>query len=325
MTFQSNGLIEFQTNGGWGHDFTTDPDSIWAVGERLPATGVTAFVPTIITAPYEVADRAIDTVKAGPPPGYRGARVLGLHIEGPWLSPDQNGAHPESLLRQPDTEVARRWADSSAVVVVTIAPELPGAFEAASVLDEAGVVVSAGHSDASFEIAAEALEGPFSVVTHLFNQMSSFGHREPGLAGAALTSNAACGLIVDGIHSHAAAVRLAWDMLGPERLFLITDAMAAAGLGPGRYVLGDTGVIVGSDGPRTPDGRLAGSVLTLDRALFNLMTMAGCPFDEAIQTVTSTPGSVLGVDSTLDSVQFDENLQVLETRIEDEVVYRLEE
>ena len=121
------GLIDIQVNGGFGHDFTNDPKSIWEVGRRLPETGVTSFVPTIVTSPYQMIDRAIEVLIAGPPPGYLGAEVLGAHIEGPWISPGWAGAHNTEYLRLPDVAIAGLWAESGVVRMVTIAPELEGA------------------------------------------------------------------------------------------------------------------------------------------------------------------------------------------------------
>jgi len=316
------GLIDIQVNGGWGHDFTSDPTTIWDVGARLPSTGVTAFVPTIITAPYEVAASAIEVLQTGPPPGYLGARVIGLHIEGPWISPIRNGAHPLSLLKDPDLAVAEEWARSGVVSMVTIAPELSGATEVAGILANAGVVVSAGHSDADVETARSALDGAFGAVTHLFNQMSPLKHRAPGLVGAALESDAPCGMIVDGLHSHNVAVELAWDVLGPDRMILITDAMAATGLGHGHFDLGHTEVVVGDDGPRTNDGRLAGSALTLDRALANLIEITGATIQEALAAVTTTPARLLGyTSSATDTVTLGNEVNVLSTRIDGELVF----
>ena len=134
----ASGLIDIQINGGWGHDFTADPASIWEVGRHLPETGVTAFLPTIVSAPYEFVDAAIDVIQAGPPPGYVGADAVGLHIEGPWISEEWKGAHNPDHLRLPDPTVARRWAESGAVRMVTLAPELELAFETAGILSDSG-------------------------------------------------------------------------------------------------------------------------------------------------------------------------------------------
>ncbi|MEX1126101.1 MAG: N-acetylglucosamine-6-phosphate deacetylase [Acidimicrobiia bacterium] len=287
------GLIDIQTNGGWGHDFTSDPESIWDVGRRLPETGVTSFAPTFVTSPYEVIDRAIEVVKAGPPPGYVGAEVLGAHIEGPWISSEWRGAHNPAYLRPPDVGKAGEWAESGVVRMVTIAPELEGAEETAARFDAAGVVVAAGHTGADYEQATAALQGAWSAVTHLFNQMSQFQHREPGMVGAALTSTRPCGLIVDGLHSHSGTVQLAWQLLGPDRMILITDAMQATGLGYGTYLLGDREVTVGGDGPRTTEGKLAGSTLTMVRAVANLTAWTDATFAQAVRCATLTPATLM--------------------------------
>jgi N-acetylglucosamine-6-phosphate deacetylase len=315
------GLIDIQTNGGWGHDFTGDPESVWEVGRRLPETGVTSFVPTFVTSPYDMTERAIEVLKAGPPPGYVGAEVLGAHIEGPWISSDWRGAHNPDHLALPDVVRAEQWAASGVVRLVTIAPELEGAEQVAAKLDAAGVVVAAGHTGATYEIALAALQGSWGAVTHLFNQMSQFGHREPGMVGAALTSTKPCGVIVDGLHSHPGALRLAWQLLGPDRLILVTDAMSATGLGAGTYLLGDREVIVGDNGPRTVEGKLAGSTLTMERAVANLAAWTGATFTQAVRCATLTPATLLKVTDRgairtgrkADITVLDEDLQVVMT------------
>lgn len=292
----TGGFVDIQVNGGWGHDFTADPSSIWEVGRHLPDTGVTAFLPTIVSAPYGSTDLAIDVLIAGPPEGYVGADPIGLHIEGPWISPEWKGAHNPDHLRLPDPAVARRWADSGVVRMVTMAPELDHAFEVAGVLSDSGVLVSAGHSGADFETAARALHGPWSTVTHLFNQMSPFHHRAPGLVGAAFLSDRPCGVIVDGIHADPGAVRLAWTTLGPERFLLVTDAMQATGLGEGIYILGDREVFVGPDGPRIGRSILAGSTLTMDQAVVNLVDWTTATADQARACASRNPARLVGLD-----------------------------
>jgi N-acetylglucosamine-6-phosphate deacetylase len=326
------GFIDLQVNGGWGHDFTADPSSIWEVGRHLPATGVTSFLPTIVSAPYDVVDKAIEVLRDGPPAGYLGADPIGLHIEGPWISPEWKGAHNPDHLVLPDSEVAQRWVDSGMVRMVTIAPELDRAFDVAGILADGGVVVSAGHSGADFETGADALQGPWGAVTHLYNQMSPFHHRSPGLVGAALLSDRACGLIVDGIHSAPAAVRLAWDRLGPDRFALITDGMQATGLGEGIYVLGDREVVVGSDGPRISRTILAGSTLTMDRAVANLVAWTSATADEALACASLVASRLiglvdrgsLGAGMRDDRVVLDSELRVVETVVNGEVAHRAE-
>ncbi len=323
------GFVDIQVNGGWGHDFTAEPDSIWEVGRRLPETGVTSFLPTIVTAPYSVTDAAIEVLRAGPPPGYVGADPLGLHVEGPWISPEWKGAHNSDYLRPPDTDIAARWADSGVVRMVTVAPELPGATEVAEILSAADVVVSAGHTGANFETASRALEGPWHAVTHLFNQMTGFRHRDPGMVGAALLSSRPCGLIVDGLHSHPGALQMAWKNLGPERTVLVTDAMGASGLGEGSYRLGDLEVTVGSDGPRNRAGDLAGSTLTMDLAVANIVQWTPATVDQALITASLTPAMLIGAGDRgrldpgmrADVVILDDRLRVIETIIGGEVTY----
>lgn len=318
------GLIDLQINGGWGNDFTSDPASIWEVGRHLPPTGVTSYLPTIVTAPYDVVDSAIAVIRAGPPPGYVGAEPIGLHVEGPWLSPEWRGAHNPALLRAPDLDVAARWAESGVIRMVTIAPELEDAFPVAEILASAGVVVSVGHSGADFETASRALDGPWAAVTHLFNQMSPFHHRAPGVVGAALDSGRPCGVIVDGIHSHPGAIRLAWDHLGPDRFVLVTDGMQATGLGPGTYLLGDQTVDVTSEGPRIGGETLAGSTLTLDRAVANLIAWSSASLGQALDAASLLPASVIGATDRgrLDSAHradltvFDRDLRVVKTTVD---------
>jgi N-acetylglucosamine-6-phosphate deacetylase len=326
------GLIDLQINGGWGNDFTSDPASIWAVGRHLPSTGVTSYLPTIVTAAYDLVDSAIAVIQAGPPPGYVGADPIGLHIEGPWLSPEWRGAHNPELLRAPDVEVAARWAESGVIRMVTIAPELKDAFPAAETLAGAGIVVSVGHSGADFETASRALDGPWTAVTHLFNQMSPFHHRAPGVVGAALDSGRPCGVIVDGVHSHPAAIRLAWDHLGPDRFVLVTDGMQATGLGPGRYLLGDQTVEVTTEGPRVGGNTLAGSTLTLDRAVANLVAWSSASLNQALGAASHVPASVIGatdrgrLDSggRADLTVFDRELRVLRTTVDGLGVFPIE-
>jgi N-acetylglucosamine-6-phosphate deacetylase len=182
--------------------------------------------------------------------------------------------------------------------MVTLAPELERAFETAVILEGSGVTVSAGHSGADFETATWALTGPWSAVTHLFNQMSPFHHRSPGLVGAALLSDRPCGVIVDGIHADPAAIRLAWELLAPERFVLVTDAMQATGLGEGIYILGDREVFVGPEGPRIGRSILAGSTLTMDQAVANLSDWSKATPDQARACASANPARLLGLAGT---------------------------
>jgi N-acetylglucosamine-6-phosphate deacetylase len=179
---------------------------------------------------------------------------------------------------------------------VTLAPELPGALVLVALLSERGVLVSAGHSAASFDQAKAAIDAGIRYGTHLFNAMPALQHRDPGLPGALLTDpRPVVGLIADGVHTHPAIVSLVWQALGARRLNLVTDAMAALGMPAGTHRLGDFDVSVDATSARLADGTLAGSILSLDQALRNLVVMAGCPPEEALPTVTSTPARAIGL------------------------------
>jgi N-acetylglucosamine-6-phosphate deacetylase len=291
------GFVELQFNGGFGDDFTNDPSTIWRVAERLPRYGVTSFLPTIITSPLEKIAEGQSVVTGGPPSGFRGARPLGLHLEGPFLNPAKKGAHNPKYLRPPDTAAVATWSPATGIRLVTIAPELPGALEVISALSSRGVLVSAGHSNATFEQAVAAFDAGARYGTHLFNAMSALGHRDPGLPGALLTDpRPTVGVIADGVHTHRSVIRLAWQALGPHRMNLVTDAMAALGMPPGRHLLGDFEVVVDATSARLSDGTLAGSILSLDQALRNLIDVTGCTLAEALPTLTTTPARAIGLD-----------------------------
>ena len=298
------GLIDLQVNGGFGRDFTADPSSIWDVAAGLPRFGVTAFLPTIITSPPETIQAAQDTVNAGPPGGWIGARSLGLHLEGPFLNPKKKGAHNPAHIRAPSSREIVNWSRESGVTLVTLAPELPGAAQVIGELVERGTVVSAGHSLASFEAAGAAFDTGIRYVTHLFNAMPALHHREPGLIAAALADDRlTVGLIADGLHVHPALVSLVWDLLGPTRLNLVTDAMAAMGMSPGEYALGDSLVTVDESSARLGDGTLAGCVLSLDAILRLFISFTRASLSEALSTVTAVPARLLGLDGRLGAIR----------------------
>lgn len=289
------GFIDLQLNGGFGHDFTRDPQTMWPVAAQLPRYGVTGFLPTIVTSPPQTVVRAQEIVRRQPH-SSKGAAPLGLHVEGPFLSPAKKGAHNRDHLRAPRGSLVEGWTPSTGVRLVTLAPELPGALDLVRTLRQNDVVVSAGHSLATYEEALAGFRAGVTYGTHLFNAMPPLHHRRPGLAGALLAAGDVCaGLIADGVHVHPALVRFVWHLLGPRRLTLVTDAMAALGMPPGQYHLGDHSVAVDEQRAALPDGTLAGSILSLDQALRNLIQFSNCSTGEALQTITSTPAAILGL------------------------------
>ncbi|MEN8114380.1 MAG: N-acetylglucosamine-6-phosphate deacetylase [Actinomycetota bacterium] len=324
------GYIDIQINGGFGHDFTQNPETIWDVGARLPEYGVTAFFPTVITSPPETFVEAQRVMTDGPPEGYAGAVPIGLHLEGPMLSPKQPGTHDTLYLREPAEVATDTWGPETGVRMVTLAPELPGALDLITALAERGIVVSIGHSNATYDEAVAGFRAGATVGTHLYNAMSALHHREPGLVGALLAEpEVAAEIIVDGIHSHPKAVRIAWDAKGPDNLVLITDAMAAMGMGHGEFVISSINVFVDETGPRNASGVLAGSALTMDEAVRNLAEFAGCSAEEAIGAATANPAAaisdaergVLEAGARADITLLDQGLGVVATMVGGAVVH----
>ena len=229
------GFVDLQINGGHGIDLAAEPERLGELAALLPRYGVTAFCPTIVSSPPGIVERALaawrDWTGGGEAPGH--AVPLGLHLEGPMLSPRRRGAHAERHLRLPSPDVIDGWSPAAGVALVTLAPELPGALDVVATLVERGVVVAAGHTDASSAEMEAAVAAGVTMVTHLYNAMRPFDHRDPGPVGAALAGAVpVAGLIADGVHVDPVAVAAAWRALGPGWLALVTDA--ASGLGRGR-------------------------------------------------------------------------------------------
>ena len=295
-TFDATGLtvapgyIDLQVNGAFGNDFTTDPDSIWRAAVRLPETGVTGFLPTLITAPDGTV-QAAQAALGRRPEGFVGAEPFGLHVEGPMLSHSKRGAHPPQYLAARAS--AHDWSPANGVSLVTLAPELPGALDAIRTLTDRGVVVSLGHSDASSVVAAEGADAGARFGTHVFNAMSLPTSREPGLAGFLLTDDRMrFGMINDDVHLDRRIVHLIWRAAG-DRMILVTDAIAAMGIGDGIYRLGSLEISVNGMVASRADGGLGGSVLTMDRAVRNLMELTGCTLEEAVVAATARPASLM--------------------------------
>ncbi|NOH14021.1 MAG: N-acetylglucosamine-6-phosphate deacetylase [Chloroflexi bacterium] len=326
------GFIDMQINGGFGWDFTEQPDTIWKVGNQLPKYGVTSFLPTMITAPLEKYSQAQDILQSGLPQDCTGSNVLGLHIEGPFLNPEKRGAHDPRFMRSPNLKDVDGWSMGNGVMMVTLAPELEGAQEMISHLVERGIIVSAGHTLANFDETQKAIAGGLRYGTHLFNAMRPLHHREPGVAGALLTNeNVIVGIIPDGIHIHPALLESIYHLVAPQRLNLVSDAMAGLGMSSGVYKLGPNSVHVSGGEACLEDGSLAGSVLSLDQGLRNLIDFADCSLQDALHTVTTTPARLLGLSHQkgqiapgydADLVLLSHDLQVLATVVNGRMVYQ---
>jgi N-acetylglucosamine-6-phosphate deacetylase len=285
------GFVDLQVNGYAGVDFlSASSDDYGRAGESLLLAGVTAYQPTFITSAEESTIEALRAMPRDPP----GPRILGAHLEGPFLSPDRPGIHPLPHLRAPDVALLDRLLDAGAVTQMTLAPELPGADALVERLRERGVAVSAGHTNATAVEAHHAFDLGVAGVTHVFNAMRPLRSRDPGIAGAALTrSGVVIAMVVDGRHLADETVRLVWACAA-GRVALVTDAMAAAGCGEGAgtFRLGEIEVSVENGVARREDGTLAGSVLTMIEAVRNLHLL-GIPFEQAVGAATEVPARFL--------------------------------
>lgn len=289
------GFIDLQLNGGFGKDFTTNPESIWEVASKLPQYGVTSFLPTIISSPLENIEKAMEVVNRPAPNNFEGANVLGLHLEGPFLNPEKKGAHNESYFRSPSEMIHNSWHPNNGVRLVTIAPELEGSSKLIRQLVERGITVSAGHSNATYDQARNGISSGITMGTHLFNAMSPLNHRNPGLIGALLEdSNIKISIIADGIHVHPNLVSLIFNIKGSQNFILISDAMSALGMPPGEYPQIEDIVYVDEDSARLADGSLAGSILSMDAALRNMISYSGCLLEEIIPSLTSSAANSIG-------------------------------
>jgi N-acetylglucosamine-6-phosphate deacetylase len=314
------GLIDLQVNGAHGIDITAEPGRLWEVAAALPAYGVTAFLPTVVTSSPDARRAAMEALAAGRPPHVpAGAVPLGLHFEGPMIAHSHRGAHPESWLREPSPDLVEGWSRVAGVAMVTIAPELPGALEVIEALVGRGVIVSIGHTAAT-DVSA-AVEAGATCVTHLFNAMPPLHHRSPGPVGAALDRGLVAGVLVDGHHLDPAVVRLAWRLLGPSRFLLVSDTTAGLGLA-GAMRLGDQDATVVDGAVRLADGTLAGTAASLLDCLLELIRVTGCSFDDALATATTTPAAVLGLAPRADDrVVLTPSLEVATTVVGGKVVY----
>ncbi len=318
------GMVDLQVNGCFGVDFADATPEQWAEARRgLARTGVTSFLPTLITGPMPHLLRQLDDVAREQHRDIPdAARVLGAHVEGPFLSPNRSGAHDAALLVDPTDarldQLLSQGRDAT-IRVVTLAPERPGALSAIRRLTDSGITVSVGHSDATADQVTAAADAGASMITHLFNAQRGLHHREPGVAGTGLADpRFRLGLIAD-LHHVADPVLKVIFAAAPDRVVLVTDAVAAMGMPPGASTLGGESTFVDDDDqpPRRHDGVLAGSALRLDQAVRNVVGLGVSP-ETALRAATSTPADVLGrpdlgriaIGATADLVWWDESMTV---------------
>lgn len=291
------GFIDIHVHGAMGFEtMDADPDGLVEMAKYYAKHGVTAFLPTTWAAPMKRILRVFDAIQQAMQLDYKGAKILGAHLEGPFICAHKAGAqNPESIF--PATpEIAQSIINQKIVKIITMAPEIPENLAVIPAFTEAGIAVSAGHTQATYEDMVIAVERGVKSVTHTFNAMVGIHHRNPGTAGAALTIDELyTEVIADNIHVHPAILKLIVNAKPEDRLLLITDAIRGTGLSDGIYPIDDRNIIIENGIARLESGNLAGSTLTLDKALKNMVAAAGKPLERILPAVTSNPATLSGV------------------------------
>ena len=296
----SPAFFDVHIHGAAGHDvMEATPEALSAIGGFLASRGTGSYLATTVTAPLDATLRALSGLAkllAAPPAGGK-ARPLGIHLEGPFLSHLKRGVHPPEHLLAPDIGVFNRLQEAAEghVRLMTLAPELPGAAELTAHATARGVRVSLGHSNATAAETRAVIAAGAVSATHTFNAMRPLDHREPGILGTVLTCDSLFAeLICDGVHTAREMVKLWGRAKGPRRAILMTDAMSATGMPDGEYLLGGFAVQV-ANGRAMAGGVLAGSVLTLDRALENFIEFTGASLEHGLRLLTTNPAAMTGL------------------------------
>ncbi|WP_420803498.1 N-acetylglucosamine-6-phosphate deacetylase [Streptomyces naphthomycinicus] len=297
------GFVDIHNHGGGGASFSGGPDEILTAIRTHRLHGTTTLVASTVTDEMDLLVRQAGLLSELAEQGD----IAGIHFEGPFISPCRKGAHSEELLRDPEPAEVRKLIDAARgkAKMVTLATELPGGIDSVRLLAEHGVIAAIGHTDASYEQTVEAIDAGATVATHLFNAMPALGHRAPGPIAALLEDErVTVELINDGTHLHPAALELAFRHAGADRVAFITDAMDAAGIGDGRYMLGPLEVEVSEGVARlVHGGSIAGSTLTLDRAFQRAVTVDKLSVEDAVTALSANPARLLGLSDRIGSLE----------------------
>ena len=337
------GFIEVQINGGFGVDFSSDLDNLQGnlalFRKKITQFGITGFCPTMISSPASAYHQALPLLKKERGNVVQGAAVLGAHVEGPFMNVDKRGAHPKKFIQDEclnsEENINEFFGSMSNISIMTIAPELPKACEMIRILVKNNVVCSIGHSNADIDEAEEGVNVGASFITHLFNAMEPFHHRDPGIVGvlSSIKLNRKCfyGIIADGIHTHPAALRIA-HRTNPESAVIVTDAMAAMGLGDGSHCIGAQSVTVtGRRAVVSGSDILAGSVATMNSCVHHFRKESGCTLVEAVNCATKHPSQLLKCSDLYGTLDFgtvadfviiDSDVNVMATFIGGDCVYK---
>lgn len=334
--YLSPGFVNLHIHGSNGHDaMDGSKKAIDAISSILPHSGVTAYMPTTMTMSKDRIDKSLNSIQTVMnQEKQHGAEVLGVHLEGPFISEDFKGAQDPQFIETPTYDLYKPYYDI--IKLITVAPEKDHDYNFAKKvkINYPNMVLSIGHSSASYEIALEAFHNGFSHITHLFNAMTGLHHRKPGIVGAALTEDFYTELIADNIHVRPELYKLILKAKGKDHLVLITDAMCAACLSPGEYELGGQAVIVDQTSARLHSGVLAGSILTMEKAISNFYTYTDLQLHEVVNLATKNPAQELGLyhrigsiaeNKDADLVVFDRSFNICQTYCKGQLVYSKEE
>ena len=329
------GYIDIHVHGGGGSDVMDgEYEAIKQVATTHSRFGTTAFLPTTMTMSKDKIIRSLRSICEAVKKGTAGAEILGIHMEGPYINPKKKGAQREEDIKKVSIEEFLEFnqASGNLIRLVTIAPEMPGAIDFIKYLDKQKIIVSVGHTNATYVQVQAAIQAGLSHVTHTFNAMRELHHREPGVVGAALTSpELTVEVIADGIHVHPVVLKILIKARENEKIVLITDAMRAAGMPEGVYELGGQEVTVKKGQARLKDETLAGSVLTMDKAVKNMVNKVGIQLPKAIQMASFNPAKSMGIDDKKGSLEsgkdadiviLNKNLETELTIVAGKVVYR---
>ncbi|MFD3158053.1 N-acetylglucosamine-6-phosphate deacetylase [Haloimpatiens sp. FM7330] len=329
--YVSPGFIDVHIHGSGGYDAMDGTvEALETISKVITQNGVTGFLPTTMTMSKEKIYSALDVMKQCMNLQLHGAKVLGAHVEGPFINKKYKGAQKEDYIKKPEYSFIEPY--KNVVKIITLAPEEDENFDFISkVKQNTNIVMSIGHSDASYEQAVDSVEKGISHATHLFNAMTPLRHREPGIVGAAFNSDIYCELIADTIHVHPAVFNIILKEKGKEKIILITDSMRAGCLRDGVSELGGQKVIVKNNSARLEDGTLAGSILTLNRAVKNFMENTDLKIYEAVNMASLNPAKSIGIDKERGSIEkgkyaditlFDNDFNVKNTIVEGRNVFK---
>ena len=331
--YLSPGFINVHIHGAAGHDVMDGTfEAVNEIAKCIAKNGTTAFTPTTMTVATSAIRKSMEVIKEAKIKGTDGAIVLGAHLEGPFISPAAIGAQNPTHLQKPDINTYMEMVGDceDAVVSITIAPEVDGAKELIKELTSRGVVCSIGHTKATYEEAVHGIECGCSHSTHLFNAMTPFAHREPGVVGAIFDTDITTETITDGIHISYPSLRVAYKQKTTDKVLLVTDSMMACCMPDGMYSLGGQDVIVSDGAARLKNGSLAGSILTLDKAIYNVYKNTELPLHEIVKMASFNGAKLCKVDDRkglikegydAELVLFDEDINIKTVLVNGKVIH----